>query len=188
MPSSSGVTIAEHARARDPGPWAGSRRRRVTAAGMVTVVMLLGACGSDGDEPEYGNKQQQVEDPGSAGATTASFCDTVAQVADAEAAGDALAMADALQLVVDDLPEDVAQDVRDFISGLEAAPPNEVPSGDSTENPEAEQAYRTYARAECGTDAMPEGGTDGSSTSSTSAPESPTTAQPGAGDNGQASG
>ncbi|MCU1499691.1 MAG: hypothetical protein JWM47_3644 [Acidimicrobiales bacterium] len=141
-----------------------ARRLAIVAAFAVVALLGTAGCGSEQKGNRTPNELQQVEDPKDLGATDASFCAVVEDVRKAQEAGDPSAMASTLQLVVDDLPDEVADDVQAYIDGLQAAPPNDEPSPDSEENPEAERAYRAYAEQRCGTTGA--GDRDGGSSTS----------------------
>lgn len=152
-----------------PSPDRVARRSRsshlvtVVAAGLFLLSGATGlaACGSDQKGTDNGAEQQQVNDPKDAGSSTASFCGVAADVAAAKKINDTAAMASDLQLIVDDLPDGVADDVQAYIDGLEAAHPNEGQSKDSRENEDAERAYERYAEGRCAD-------TDAASTTTTS--------------------
>ncbi|CAN5752204.1 hypothetical protein BH10ACT1_BH10ACT1_13400 [soil metagenome] len=142
-------------RSPDRRPAATRRHLRLAIAVVMGASMICSsaACGSDQKGTDTGGEQQQVNDPQDAGSSTDTFCGVVADVAAAKEINDTAAMASDLQLVVDDLPDDVADDVQAYIDGLEAAQPNDEQSGDSSENDRAEKAYEAYAKDRCGSDA-----------------------------------
>lgn len=142
--------------------------RVLMAAGLAVVALPgLAGCGSEEKGTRTPNENQEIRDPKDRGATDASFCTAVDDVRKAQEAGDNTAMADSLRLLLDDLPDELADQVQTYIDGLEASPHNDRPAADSVENPEAQQAFEDYAQERCGASGA---GTSTTSGETTTAP------------------
>lgn len=111
-------------------------------AAAAGAVVLVGGCGSDAAEDAT---PAEVDEQ---------FCEAVTDYAAAAEALDTQAMADALAVVVDDLPDEDRQVVSAHIDSLAAASSTDPASDDGVDNPEAAEAFEGYARETCGDDAL----------------------------------